>query len=115
MTTSEFRRLPSTCPGGRVPVLSFRRVVRNSALLNLVVVLTSFPVLVAAGGPVAVAPALAIMAGISLTIWAFTFALFSFVSLLRLYLMPEGSGKPRGFLRSENSNSVADRWIDGPG
>ncbi len=37
--------------GIEFPAPSLRRIVRNSALLNLVIVLTSGPVLLIAGGP----------------------------------------------------------------
>lgn len=62
---------PSDVPGYRPepPGPSLRSVVRKSALLNLTVVLTSFPVLVFAGGPAAVIPVLAIMMGITILIW----------------------------------------------
>jgi hypothetical protein len=69
---------------GESPASRFRRIVRKSALLNLVIVLTSFPVLVLAGGPGAVVPALAIMTGITLVIWTVTFVLFSCASIGRL-------------------------------
>ena len=57
-----------------------RSIFRKSALLNVVIVLTSFPVLVYAGGPKAVVPTLKIMAGISVLIWTVTFAMSSVVT-----------------------------------
>ena len=66
------------------PAPSLRRIVRNSALLNVVIVLTSFPVLVAPGGPQSVVPTLAIMVGISSLIWTATFTLYFFLTLPRL-------------------------------
>ena len=68
-----------------------RSVVRKSVLLNVVIVLTSFPVLVFVGGPKAVVPLLAIMAGISALIWTATFTLFSFVSLPWIFRTPVSS------------------------
>ena len=94
---------------------SLRRIVRNSALLNVVIVLTSFPVLVLAGGPDAVVPALAIMAGISLLIWTATFILYFFLTLPRLFWTPVSSGKPLDPLQPAEATGVADRWLDGPG
>jgi hypothetical protein len=94
-------------------VTSLRGVVRKSALLNMVIVLTSFPVLVFAGGPEAVAPALAIMAGISLLIWTATFTLYFFVTLPRLFVTPIASGKRRDRPHPAEAG-VADRWLDGP-
>jgi hypothetical protein len=96
------------------PAPSLRSVVRKSALLNLTIVLTSFPVLVYAGGPNAVVPTLKIMAGISLLIWTCTFTLFSFVSLARLFWMPVSSGKRSEPRHPAKEAGVADRWLDGP-
>lgn len=93
---------------------SLRSVVRKSALLNLVIVLTAFPVLVFAGGPLAVVPALAIMAGISLVIWTATFTLYFFVTLPRLFGTPVSSGKWRDPPHPAAEAGVADRWLDGP-
>lgn len=50
-----------------------RAVVRQSALLNLVIVLTSFPALVLAEGSLAVIPAGTVMVGITTLIWIVTF------------------------------------------
>ncbi|MGO9469707.1 MAG: hypothetical protein ACLQVF_36855 [Isosphaeraceae bacterium] len=96
------------------PAPCLRHIVRNSALLNLVIVLTSCPVLVIAGGPKAVYPTLAAMAGISVLIWTATFALFSFVSLPRLFRRPVSPViLPDPALPAEEAG-VADRWLDGP-
>lgn len=97
------------------PASRLRGIVRKSALLNVVVVLTSFPVLVLAGGPGAVVPTLAIMAGISVVIWATTIALFSCVSVGRLVWMTFSSGIRRKPPVAANRVGVADRWLDGPG
>ncbi|MFO0891345.1 MAG: hypothetical protein U0790_19650 [Isosphaeraceae bacterium] len=88
----------------------FRRVVRKSALLNLAIVLTSFPVLAWAGGANGLRATLAIMAGISLLIWASTFTFYSFASLTRLFRTREAgkAAEPRG------TKGVSDRWLDGP-
>ena len=75
---------------------SLQSVIRKSALLNLTIILTAFPVLFFAGGPDAVVPTLILMAAISVLIWALTFTLFSFVSLARIFLrlVLPGSGPP---------------------
>jgi len=100
--------------GNESPAPSLRRIVRNSALLNLVIALTSCPVLLIAGGPKSVYPTLAAMAGISVLIWTATFALVWFVSLPRLFrravspvILPDPT------LPAEEAG-VADRWLDGP-
>jgi hypothetical protein len=94
--------------------MSLRSVVRKSALLNATIVLTSFPVLVFAGGPKAVVPALVIMAGVSFLVWAATYTVFSFVSLARIYRIL-ASGEPRRpFARRRSHAGVSDRWLDGP-
>ena len=90
-------------------------VVKKSLLLNLVIVLTSFPVLVSAGGPLAVVPALAIMAGISLLIWTATFTVYFFLTLPRLFWTLVSSGKPLDPLQPAEAAGVADPWLDGPG
>ena len=77
------------------PASSFRRIVRKSALLNVVIVLTSFPVLVLAGGPRVVVPTLTIVTGITLMIWTASFALFSCVSTGRLLWTTFSSGTRR--------------------
>ncbi len=94
------------------PAPSLRSIVRKSALLNLTIVLTSFPVLVLAGGPQAVVPTLAIMAGISILIWTTTFSLFSFVSLARIFLNPASSGARTELPQRAEHTGVADRWLD---
>jgi hypothetical protein len=99
---------------GNSPAPTLRSVVLKSALLNVVIVLTSFPVLVVAGGPRAVVPTLAVMAGISGLIWTATFALFSFASLARLFLLPVSTAKRPDRPRRVEGASVADRWLDGP-
>ncbi len=109
-------RKPVLFPGcqNEPPAPSLRSVVRKSALLNVTIVLTSFPVLVFAGGPRAVVPTLALMGGISLLIWTTTFTLFSFVSLARIFLSP-ASSVPRCELPPKaEQTGVADRWLDGP-
>ena len=96
------------------PAPSLRSVVRKSALLNVVIVLTSFPVLVFAGGPRALVPALEIMAGISLVIWTTTLTLFSFVSLARIFRAPVSTLKRIDPPQRADEAGVADRWLDGP-
>lgn len=97
------------------PPSRFRSVVLKSLLLNVVIVLTSFPVLVLAGGPGAVVPTLAIMAGITFLIWTATFALFSFVSISRLLWRSFSFGTRRKPPERARAAGVADRWLDGPG
>ena len=55
---------------------NLRSIVRMSALFNLAIVVTSFPVLIFVGGAKAVVATLAFMAGITILIWATTFTLF---------------------------------------
>lgn len=95
----------------RSRLMGFAGVIRKSMLLNLVVVFTSFPVLVAVGGPKALVPAAAIMTGISLLIWSLTFALYSFVALLRMFCMTAMHRKPPLL---SGQVGVSDRWMDDP-
>jgi hypothetical protein len=97
------------------PASSFRSIVRKSALLNLVIVLTSYPVLVAAGGPKAIVPTVAIMAGVTFLVWTATFTLFSFVSLGRIFWTAASPGTRRKPPVPAKEAGVADRWLDGPG
>ena len=105
---------PSGVPGTahKASGPSLRSVVLKSALLNLTIVLTSFPVLVFAGGPDAVVPALAVMAGISVLIWTVTFTLFSFMTLARIFWTPTAVRKPSLYYRRAADIGVADRWLD---
>jgi hypothetical protein len=113
--------LPTPNPGivpsheDESPASSLRSIVRKSALLNVVIVLTSFPVLVVAGGPKAVVPTMAIMAGISFLIWSATFTLFSCVSVGRICWTAFSSGARRKPRDGAKMAGVADRWLDGPG
>lgn len=91
---------------------SLQSIVRKSALLNLAIVLTSCPVLLFVGGPKAAVPTLAIMAGISILVWSATFALFSFVSLVRIFWTPDPSVKRGG--SHPPAEGVSDHWLDGP-
>ena len=96
------------------PAPSLRSVVRKSALLNLVIVLTSCPILIFEGGPKAIVPILGIMAGISILIWTATFALFSLATLPLIFRTPVSRVKPIDTLDPANETGVADRWRDGP-
>jgi hypothetical protein len=109
-------RKPVVFPGyeQECPAQSLRSIVRKSALLNLTIVLTSFPVLVLAGGPQVVGPTLAIMAGISILIWTTTFTLFSFASLARIFWTPASSVARRERPYRAEQAGLADRWLDGP-
>ena len=91
-----------------------RSVVAKSALLNLVIVLTSFPVLVLAGGPDAVAPAVTVMAAITILIWSATLMLSSCVSLVRVVWTLSTSGARRKPPLQAREAGVADRWLDAP-
>jgi hypothetical protein len=102
--------LPRNEAKSRAP--SLRSIVRKSALLNLAIVVTSFPVLVMAGGPNAAVPALLLMAAISIVIWAATFALFPFISLAAIFRTPVSPvAKPQAQHPAAESG-LADRWLD---
>jgi hypothetical protein len=107
---------PGIVPGyeNEPPAPSLRSIVRKSALLNLVIVLTSCPVLIFEGGPKAVVPTLEIMAGISVVIWTATFALFSLGSLPRIFRTPASSVKRPDPHHLAEDAGVADRWLDRP-
>ncbi len=96
------------------PAPSLRSIVRKSALLNVVIVLTAFPVLVYAGGPKAVVPSLKIMAAVSALIWIATFALFSLVTFPRLFRTPASLVRPADTPHSANETEVDDHWLDEP-
>jgi hypothetical protein len=95
------------------PAPRLRSIVRKSALLNVVIVLTSFPVLVFAGGPKAVVPTLKLMTGISVLIWITTFALFSLVTFPQIFRTPVSTVKRSDSLDPGNETGVDDRWLDG--
>ena len=97
------------------PPFRFRGIVRKSALLNVVIVLTSFPVLVVAGGPRAVVPAVAIMAAITAMIWTVTFALVSFISIGQLVWTAFSAEARRKPPIAARTAGVGDHWLDGPG
>lgn len=107
---------PTLVPGNEhsVPAPSLRSLVRKSALLNAVIVLTSFPVLVFAGGPNAVVPAAAIMGGITYLIWTVTFTVYFVISLPRLFRAPFFSRSRRDRIQPANAAGVADPWLDDP-
>ena len=96
------------------PAPNLRSVVRKSALLNVVIVLTSCPILIFEGGPKAVVVTVEIMAGISVVIWAATFALFSLVTLPRLFRTPASRVERSDDLGPANETGVADRCLDRP-
>jgi hypothetical protein len=113
MNSPTLKPVPVSGKEGASPASGLRSVVRKSALLNVVIVLTSFPVLISEGGPNALVPILKIMAGISVVIWTTTFALFSFVSLARIFWKPVTIMKRLDPPHSANGAGVADRWLDG--
>jgi hypothetical protein len=96
------------------PTPNLRSVVRKSALLNVVIVLTSCPILIFEGGPKAVVPILEIMAGITIVIWTATFALFSLVTFPRIFRTPVSRLKRSDTLNPASEMGVADRWFDRP-
>ena len=106
---------PVIFPGyeNKSPAPSLRSIVRKSALLNLAIVVTSFPVLIFVGGTKAVVT-LAFMAGSSILIWATTFTLFSLVSLARIFWTLVSSVNRRDPQYPAEEAGVADRWLDGP-
>jgi hypothetical protein len=109
-------RRPTTLPRNEAKSRgpSLRSIIRKSALLNLAIVVTSFPVLVMAGGPNAAVPALALMAGISVMIWTATFALYPFVSLAAIFRTPASSLEKPVSQRPVAESGLSDRWLDEP-
>lgn len=97
------------------PAPRLRSVVRKSALLNVTIFVTSFPVLVYEGGPKAIVPALEILAAISVLIWTATFTLYFFMTLPRLFLTPVSTVTPPDVVHTENEADGADRWLNGSG
>ena len=106
---------PVIVPGSEhgSPAPRLRSIVRKSALLNVVIVLTSFPVLVYAGGPKTVVPVLKLMAGISALIWAATFAVCSLMTFPRIFRTPVSTVNRSDSLDRESETGVDDRWVDG--
>jgi hypothetical protein len=93
------------------PAPRLRSVVRKSALLNLTIFVTSFPVLVYEGGPEAIVPALEILAAISVLIWIVTFTLYFFVTLPRLFVTPISTvSRPDAVHRNDEADG-ADHWL----
>jgi hypothetical protein len=114
MDLSTRRPMPQSRNEAKSRAPSLRSIVRKSALLNLAIVVTSFPVLVMAGGPNAAVPALALMAGISVLIWTATFALFPFVSLAAIFRAPVSSLEKPVSQLPRTESGVTDRWLDEP-
>jgi hypothetical protein len=106
---------PAIDPGkeDKSPPSRLQGVVRKSVLLNVVIVLTSAPVLIFAGGPKAVVPTLEIMTAISVLIWTATFSVLSFASLARIYWPPVSTLKRTTPPHPANGAGVGDRWLDG--
>ena len=105
--------IPVPGKDGESPAPSLRSVAGKSALLNVVIVLTSAPVLIRAGGPKAVGVIVEIMVGITVVIWIATFALFSLVTFPRLFRTPVSRVKPTDILDPEKETGVANRWLNG--
>ncbi len=105
--------IPPGHQGDQTPP-SLRRIVRNSALLNAVIIVTSCPILIFAGGPKVVVVTLEIMAGISVLIWTATFALFSLMSLPWIFRTPTARVRRREPHTEVHQAGPADRWLDRP-
>lgn len=101
--------------GNAAPPLKLRNLVWRSALLNLVIALTALPVMVFAGGPGTVVPALAVIAAVSALIWAATFTAYFLVLITRVFWRMGVRGLRHAQGRSKGSGGLADEWIDGPG
>jgi hypothetical protein len=91
---------------------NLRTLVWKSALLNLGIILTTLPVLVAAGGPRAIVPTLVIVGAVSAVVWTSTFAIFAFVSLYRIFQTQLALGT-RTFRNRSVTTGVDDKWLDG--
>jgi hypothetical protein len=59
-------------------------------------------------------PALKIMAGISLIIWAATYAVFSFVALAHLFWSSGRAAAGGGPAQRDQQGGLADPWLDRP-
>jgi hypothetical protein len=96
------------------PPPTLRSVVRKSALLNIVIVLTSAPVLLFEGGAKGAVVTLEIMAGISVLIWTATFALFSLGTLPWIFRTPTSSVARRDPAPAKEDPDMVERSIDEP-
>jgi hypothetical protein len=94
------------------PAPRLQNLVRKSALFNLTIFVTSFPVLVYEGGPKAVVPALEILAAISVLIWIVTFTLYFFVTLPRLFVTPISTVSRPDAVHRKDVADGADHWLD---
>ena len=89
-------------------------LVRKSILLNLGIVVTALPVLSFAGGARALVPTLAILGGISVLIWAATFATSSVVSVSKIFEAQRANEARRTRRDPGTEFGVVDEWMDGP-
>ena len=97
----------------RIPAAeSAKRYPQVRVILNIVIVLTSAPVLLFEGGPKAVVVTLKIMAGISVLIWTATFAVFSIVTLPWIFRTPVSLVRRCDSAQSTEEPGVVDRSID---
>jgi hypothetical protein len=97
-----------------IPPLRLRSLAWRSALLNLAIVLTAFPVMAFAGGPRAVVPALAVMAAVSAVLWAVTLTAFFIASFGRALWCLRVRMAQRPYGRLGAAGVLADRWLDDP-
>jgi len=93
---------------------NLRRIVRMSALFNLAIVVTCFPLLIFVRGAKAFGVTLAFMGGSTNLIWATTFTLFLLISLARIIWTLVSSLKRSDPPDWAEETGVADRWLDGP-
>jgi hypothetical protein len=96
------------------PPLKLISLAWRSALLNLTIVLTAFPVLAFAGGPGAVVPALALMAAISAILWSATLTAFFMMRFVRACTCLSARRAQRSHGRANAGGVLADRWLDNP-
>lgn len=88
-----------------------RWLVIRSALLNLGILATALPVLAFAAGAEGLDAVALVLGGVSLLVWAATFAAYSFISLASLFSRPKGA-KP-GNDPAPAGGAMADPWLDG--
>ena len=95
--------------------LDGRRLVRKTLLLNVGIVLSGLATSACLAGPATFPIVVVLLAGVSLALWAATFAFLSSMLLLRILvnqsrtMMPERLGH-----RVLGRSGVGDEWIDGP-
>src|SRR4051794_38994096 len=115
--TTSYRVIPgmSKQDGTAVPALDVRGLVRKSVLLNVAIILSGLATSACLGGPATFPIAVVLLAGVSLVVWAATFAFMSSMLLLRV-LVSQGRRTPPQSLghRDGGRGGVGDEWMDGP-